>query len=108
MKSLIVSVALAAASIGSFAAEYTNFDIPAGNGMTRAEVRAQAAMRVLGRDLHYVGEAAVFEIPVSALTRAEAASRVLGRSVIFSEATTFVDLPSTSADATRVLARSMM
>ncbi len=78
MKSLIISVALAAASIGSFAAEYTNFDIPAGNGMTRAEVRAQAAMRVLGRG------------------------------VIFSEATTFVDLPSPRADATRVLARSMM
>jgi hypothetical protein len=108
MKSLIVTLALASANIGSFAAEYTNFDIPSGSSLSRAEVRAQAASRILGRDLQYVGDAAVFQNPMgSTLTRAEAASRVLGRTVIFNEATTFVDAAPTDADTMRVLARSM-
>ena len=106
MKSLFISLGLATAGAGAMAAEYTNFDTPVGSTMSRADVRNEAASRILGRDVLYIGDAAVFQAPMgSTLSRAEAASRVLGRTVIFNEATTFVDsIPS--ADRTMsVLAR---
>jgi hypothetical protein len=102
-KHIIAAAAIALTGAGAFAAEYTNFDIPSGSNLSRAE----AASRVLGRAVHYAGDAAVFEIPTgSTLTRAEAASRVLGRTVIFNEATTFVDATPADERAMRVLARS--
>jgi hypothetical protein len=78
MKLLIAAIALASASVGAFAAEFTNFDIPSGSGLTRAEVRAQAA------------------------------SRTLGRSVIFNDATTFLDPAAAGARAASVLMRASM
>ena len=106
-KHIIAAVGITLASSGAFAAEYTNFDIPSGSPLSRADVRAQAAARTLGREVHYAGDAAVFEIPAnSSLTRAEAASRTLGRTVIFNEATTFVDATPADERAMRVLARN--
>jgi Domain of unknown function (DUF4148) len=111
---LLYAATVAVALLGSglaMASEATQFDNTPGT-LTRDEVkaelaRAQAASRTLGREVHYVGEAAVFEIPSdSTLTRAEAASRVLGRTVIFNEATTFVDTTPADERADRVLARS--
>ena len=106
MKSLIIAITLATAGVGAIAAEYTNFDIP-GSSLTRTEVRNQEASRILGREVRYVGDAAVFQTPmVSTLTRAEAASRVLGRTVIFNEATTFVDTTPEADRTLSVLART--
>ncbi len=102
-KHIISAAAIALTSAGAIAAEYTNFDIPSGSSLSRAE----AASRVLGRAVHYAGDATVFEIPAgSTMARAEAASRVLGRTVIFNEATTFVDETPAEERTNRVLARS--
>ena len=106
MKSLLISLVLATAGAGAMAAEYTNFNTPVGSTVSRVDVRNEAASRVLGRDVLYIGDAAVFQAPVgSTLSRAEAASRVLGRTVIFSEATTFVDSSPSADRAVSVLAR---
>lgn len=106
-KHIITAIGIALAGSGAFAAEYTNFDIPAGSPLSRADVRSQEAARTLGRAVQYAGDAAVFEIPAnSSLTRAEAASQTLGRSVIFNEATTFIDATPAAERAMRVLARN--
>ena len=107
MKSLITTLVLASASVGVFAAEYTNFDIPSGSSVSSAEVRAQAASRTLGREVRYVGDVAVFDLPKgNTLTRAQDASRVLGRTVTFNEATTFVDATPAADRTLAVLART--
>ncbi len=110
-KHLIAAVAIAFVGTGAFATEATQFtDMP--STLSHAEVkaelaRAQAASSTLGREVHYVGDAAVFAIPTySTQTRAEVASRVLGRTVIFNEATTFVETTPADERAVRVLARS--
>ena len=107
MKSLIATITLASASIGAFAAEYTNFDVTSGSSLSRAEVRAQVASRTLGREVRYAGDAAVFDLPKgNTLARAEDASRVLGRTVIFNEATTFVDTTPAAERTLSVLGRT--
>ncbi len=108
---LIAALAIAFAGSAAYAAEYTNFDIPAGSTLSRADAatnaRAGQVSKVLGREVRYYGDAAVFDVPAptGARERSEFASRNLGRTVIFNEATTFIDNAPSDERVAQVLGR---
>ena len=72
MKTLITAIVLATGSVGAFAAEYTNFDIPPST-LTRAEVRA-AISTPNANGILIVGDATQFTLPSAGAARANPAT----------------------------------
>lgn len=109
MKIALIATALIATTVAAGASEVTQFEIPGPSGLTRAEVRAQAASPAQVGSPRYIGDLANFQVPMdSKLSRAEAAARAPAPTVIHNEATTFVDnVHSTQDPAKRVMARAM-
>jgi len=73
MKTLLTTIVLATGSVGSFAAEYTNFELSPGMS-TRAEMRAPTSdpqMRSMPSSPTFAGEYTHFDVPSGMLTRAE-------------------------------------
>lgn len=69
MKSFITALVLATGTVGAFAAEYTNFDIPPST-LTRAEVRA-AISNPNASGILIVGDATQFALPSAGAVRAD-------------------------------------
>jgi hypothetical protein len=89
MKNVITAIALAASTVGAFAAEFTNFDIPA-SVLTRAEVRAAIVGGPRDIAVQY-GEATQFALPAAGATGSFAIQAVASDSapVVIGEATEF-------------------